>query len=102
MEPSILADGVMVDTVVGGITTGLLIGGVSLLVILEILLKVAKIYIVEKHLPLLGLILGTGLGYVTTLVTSTDLMTGLVGGFVMGAVTLGLYDFRKETLGMRV
>lgn len=80
----------------------IVLGGVSIIILVEIIIKLLKALKVDKDLmPLVGVFVGALLGLAASFFGDVHWLTGIVGGFVAGATTLGLYDVRHKTFDER-
>ena len=81
------------------------IAGVSGVIILEVVIKAIKQF-TDNHdwLPVVNLAGGIVLGLLALKfgVIQGNLLTAGVQGFLIGASTLGFYQFRKDTLNLTV
>lgn len=76
----------------------ILIAGVSLIVVVEIIIKVLKTWIPEKYLPLTNVLIGMIILTIVKLggaYAGTWLETEVIG-LVIGASVAGIYKVRKE------
>lgn len=78
--------------------TQLLLGGASILVLNELIIKFVKNYISDRLLPLFAVVSGILLGVAAAQTAGLGYITGLVGGFIVGMTNLGLYDVHKITI----